>query len=91
MSQKIARTCITVWGAAVISAYAIPASTPLWVRIIIAAIAAAPVVAALAVWPVLLVRGLPEVTAPAETPSDGQETRIQALPALNSGRDGDVR
>ena len=75
MSQKIARACITVWGAVVISAYAIPDSTPLWARIVIAAVVVAPVVAAFVVWPVLLVRGLPEVTARTET----QETRIQVL------------
>lgn len=73
--MKTSRVCIAIWGAAVIAAYTIPDSTPLWVRIVIASIVVAPVVAAFVVWPVLLVRGLPEVTARTET----QETRIQVL------------
>jgi hypothetical protein len=90
MNQSIARVCTIVWAAAVFAAYLKPDSTPLWVRIVIAAIVAAPVVAALAAWPILLVRGLPAVTVPTDAAGEDQETRVQVLPVPSSGRDGDV-
>jgi hypothetical protein len=77
--QTAARTLVAVWGLAGAGICLTTDSTPAWIRISLAAVFGAPVAVALILWPVLLVRGLPEVTAPDVPVSDAPETRIQVL------------
>jgi hypothetical protein len=77
--QIITRILIVTWASAGVGACFTTDSTPAWIRISLAAVFGAPVAVALILWPVLLVRGLPEVTAPDVPVGDETETRVQVL------------
>jgi hypothetical protein len=77
--QATTRTFLAIWAAAGIGIGLTTDSTPAWIRISLAAVFGAPVAVALLLWPVLLVRGLPEVTAEDMRISDASETRVQVL------------
>jgi hypothetical protein len=77
--QTATRTLVAVWVLVGAGIGLTTDSTPAWTRISLAAVFGAPVAVALILWPVLLVRGLPEVTAPDVPASDEPETRIQVL------------
>jgi hypothetical protein len=77
--QATTRALIAIWAAAGIGVGLTTDSTPAWLRLSLAAVLGAPIAVALLLWPVLLVRGLPEVTAEDVPAKEMPETRIQVL------------